>query len=209
MSALLVLFCGMDWNGAVFDGLSPFQKFVSALFIAVNSRHAGENSIDCSLMSPAVLVFLIVMMYLPSSMTFSAINEEASSENGMKQEMKRRKKKKNSWVEKLVWTQLSYIVVFIIAICITERKKFSRDPLNFSTLNIIFEVTSGYGNVGLSTGYSCSRLLKLQPGASCVDKPYSLSGWWSDEGKLILTFVMLYGRLKKFTAHCGQAWRLY
>ncbi|RRT71387.1 hypothetical protein B296_00019678, partial [Ensete ventricosum] len=62
MTALLVMFCSMDWNGAVFDGLNSFEKIVAALFMAVNSRHAGENSIDPSLISPAVLVFIIVMM---------------------------------------------------------------------------------------------------------------------------------------------------
>lgn len=62
LMSVLVLFCAMDWNGAVFDGLNSFQKLASAWFIVVNSRHAGENSVDCSLISPAVLVFLIVMM---------------------------------------------------------------------------------------------------------------------------------------------------
>lgn len=62
MTALLVLFCAVDWNGAVFDGLNSVERLVSALFVAVNFRHAGENSIDCCLISPAVLVFVIVMM---------------------------------------------------------------------------------------------------------------------------------------------------
>lgn len=62
LTALLGLFLAMDWNGAVFAGQTPFEKFSSAFFIAANSRHAGENSIDPSLISPAVLVFIIVMM---------------------------------------------------------------------------------------------------------------------------------------------------
>uniref|UniRef100_A0A0E0HUZ1 Uncharacterized protein n=1 Tax=Oryza nivara TaxID=4536 RepID=A0A0E0HUZ1_ORYNI len=64
--------------------------------------------------------------------------------------------------------------------------------------------TIAYGNVGLTTGYSCSRLQKLHPGSICQDKPFSLSGWWSDEGKLLLVSVMLYGRLKAFTK--GVKW---
>ena len=68
---------------------------------------------------------------------------------------------------------------------------------------------SAYGNVGLTTGYSCSRLQKLHPGSICQDKPYSLSGWWSDEGKLLLVSVMLYGRLKAFTKGTGEYWRLW
>ncbi|WOL08543.1 cation transporter HKT2-like [Canna indica] len=201
LTALLVLFCAMDWDGKVFDGLTSVEKLVSALFIAANARHAGENSIDCSLISPAVLVLIIFMMYLPSSMTFAFAQEEDPR--------KETTKKKSSLLQDMMFSQLSWVVIFIIAVCITERRKMSRDPLNFSTLSMIFEMISGYGNVGLSTGYSCSRLLKIHPEAICEDKPYSLSGWWSDEGKLILALCMLYGRLKKFSAGCGRAWKLY
>lgn len=67
---------------------------------------------------------------------------------------------------------------------------------------------SAYGNVGLSTRYACSRLLKLHPEMSCEDQPYSFVGWWSDEGKLLIIFVMLYGRLKKFSKGNGKAWKL-
>ncbi|XP_042424487.1 cation transporter HKT2-like [Zingiber officinale] len=210
LTALLGLFLAMDWNGAVFAGQTPFEKFSSAFFIAANSRHAGENSIDPSLISPAVLVFIIVMMYLPSSMTFTPIHDDEDEKKTNKEKKKKTmKKKSSSWIAHLIFSQLSYIIIFIMAICIIERKKLSRDPLNFSTLNIIFEVMSGYGNVGLSTGYSCARLQKIHPEAVCADKPYSLSGKWSDGGKLILCFVMLYGRLKKFSANGGKAWKLY
>ncbi|WOK92089.1 cation transporter HKT2-like [Canna indica] len=207
MAGLVVLFCTLDWNRPVFDGLTSFEKFVTALFIAANSRHAGENSIDCSLISPAVLVFLLVMMYLPTSASFWPIRhqEETSSD---KQE-KKKKKKKTLWVEHVILSQLSYIVIFIILVCITERKQMYRDPLNFSATRMIFEVTSAYGNVGLSTGYSCATLRKLQPDAICKDRAVSLAGWWSDGGKLILAIVMLYGRLKTFSAGGGKAWRIY
>ncbi|XP_073006560.1 cation transporter HKT2;1-like [Typha latifolia] len=200
IAATVALFCSMDWNSAVFDGLNSYQKIVSALFMAANTRHAGENSIDCSLVSPAVLVLFIVMMYFPSSTSFSPIQEEDASPTGNNNEEKR-----SSVMQYLILPQLSCVIIFVICICISERRRLSRDPLNFSTLNMIFEVISAYGNVGLSTGYSCSRLLKLHPESICVDKTYSFSGWWSDEGKLILVLVMLYGRLKKFSMGIGQA----
>jgi Trk-type K+ transport system membrane component len=59
---VLTLFCSIDWRHPVFDGLNSYQKVVAALFISVNARHAGENSVDCSLISPAVLVFIIFIM---------------------------------------------------------------------------------------------------------------------------------------------------
>ncbi|XP_019707820.1 cation transporter HKT2;2 isoform X2 [Elaeis guineensis] len=137
IAVMVVLSCSLDWNSAVFDGLDSYQKIVSALFMAVNTRHAGENSIDVSLLSPAVLVLFIVMMYLPSSTTFLPIQENDASPGGNK-----KNKRKRRLVQMLILSPLSCVVIFIIVICITERRKLSRDPLNFSTLNIIFEVMS-------------------------------------------------------------------
>nr|BAE44385.1 high-affinity potassium transporter [Phragmites australis] len=198
----VVLFSVIDWNSLVFDGLSSYQKIINALFMAVNTRHAGENSIDCSLISPAVLVLLIVMMYLPSSTTFAPPNRDDKRKDD-KVVPKRR-----SLVQNLAFSQLGCNIIFVMVVCITERRRLRNDPLNFSTLNMIFEVISAYGNAGLSTGYSCSRLQQLHPESICHDKPYSFSGWWSNEGKLMLIFVMLYGRLKAFTMGTGKSWKL-
>lgn len=62
MASLVTLFGAVDWNSSVFDGLSSYQKIINALFMAVNARHSGENSIDCSLIAPAVLVLFIILM---------------------------------------------------------------------------------------------------------------------------------------------------
>ncbi|KAJ3696526.1 hypothetical protein LUZ61_000231 [Rhynchospora tenuis] len=193
-------------KNSVFDGLNWYQKVVSALFMSVNARHAGENSVDCSLISPAVLLFIIFMMYLPSSATFMPVKEgEEKKRIGEKDNSKGRI---TSVASMLILPQVVCIIIFVIVACILERRRLLLDPLNFSTLNVIFEVISAYGNVGLSTGYACSRLQKLHPEMICTDKPYSFSGWWSDEGKLLLAFVMLYGRLKKFSERNGKAWTL-
>nr|ACT21087.1 high-affinity potassium transporter [Puccinellia tenuiflora] len=202
VAVAVTLLCTVDWNSVVFDGLSPYQKIVNAFFTVVNVRHSGENSIDCSLMSTTILVLFVVMMYLPSSATF------APPSDGTKTTEENTKGKRWSSVQNFIFSPLGCNAVFVIVACITERRKIRNDPLNFSTLKMIFEVISAYGNVGLSTGYSCSRLHQLHPEIICQDKPYSFSGWWSDGGKFMLVLIMLYGRLKAFTMGTGKYWKV-
>ncbi|KAK6152158.1 hypothetical protein DH2020_014793 [Rehmannia glutinosa] len=198
-----VLFCSMEWDSPGLNGLNIYQKIVGVIFQCVNARHTGETIVDLSTIAPAILVFFVIMMYLPPYTSFLPIkrDEESTSETEG-----RKKRRKNRIAENLIFSQLSYLVIFIILICITERKSLKQDPLNFSVLNIIVEVISAYGNVGFTTGYSCDRQLKRDP--NCVSKWYGFSGKWSDEGKIILIIVMFFGRLKKFNMNGGRAWKL-
>ncbi|XP_010263267.1 PREDICTED: probable cation transporter HKT7 [Nelumbo nucifera] len=197
-----ILFCSLEWNSQGLDGMDPFQKLVAALFQTVNSRHTGESVIDLSILSPAILVLFVVMMYLPPYTSFLPIKDVDWCS--------RRSEKKNKTggrlAENLKFSQLSYLVIFIIAICITEREKMKEDPLNFSTVNIVIEVISAYGNVGFTAGYSCKR--QLNPQEFCKDTWYGFVGRWSNKGKVILILVMFFGRLKKFNMGGGKGWKL-
>lgn len=75
---------------------------------------------------------------------------------------------------------LSWLVIAIFIITCIEASSFERDPVVYSVFNIIFEVVSGYGCVGISTGLS--------------DQAYSFSGGWHTVSKLVLAAVMLRGR---------------
>ncbi|XP_042499549.1 probable cation transporter HKT6 [Macadamia integrifolia] len=197
-----ILFCCMEWNSEALKGLNCYQKLVAALFQSVNSRHTGESVVDLSIISPAILVLYVVMMYLPPYTTFlPRKNDEQSLRSNEKM-----KKRREKLVENLLFSQLSYLAIFIILICITEREKLREDPLNFTVLNIVIEVISAYGNVGFTTGYSCERQLKHD--GYCKDAWYGFSGRWSNEGKLILILVMFFGRLKKFNMEGGKGWKL-
>ncbi|XP_027359426.1 sodium transporter HKT1-like [Abrus precatorius] len=192
----LVMLCCMEWNTKNMEGLSLYEKLVASLFQVSNARHAGESVFDLSAISSAILVLFVVMMYLPPYTTFLPVRDH---KNDVKRDQK-------SLVECLVFSQLSYLVIFIILICITESKSLKEDPLNFNVLNITLEVISAYGNVGFSTGYSCARQLK--PEAMCKDSWVGFSGRWSSEGKFILILVMFFGRLKNFNMKGGKAWHL-
>lgn len=75
---------------------------------------------------------------------------------------------------------LWWIVLAVFLIMIVEGSQFESNPAVFSVFNVIFEVVSGYGTVGISVGV---------PWAA-----YSFCGSWHTLSKLILCAVMLRGR---------------
>ncbi|KKA23256.1 Potassium transporter, partial [Rasamsonia emersonii CBS 393.64] len=88
------------------------------------------------------------------------------------------------FVRQQLRSQLSHdiwwICLAILVITIAESSNYERDPVAFSTFNIIFEVVSAYGCVGISVGLP--------------DQNYSFSGGWHTISKLVLVAVMLRGR---------------
>lgn len=93
---------------------------------------------------------------------------------------------------------LWWLALAILFITIIETGQFERDPTVFSVFNIIFEVVSAYGCVGVSTGvpwnaYSfCGAWHTLR----YVEIGLKLTKWLANIGtsKLILCAVMLRGR---------------
>jgi hypothetical protein len=75
-----------------------------------------------------------------------------------------------------IWFQL--LAWFLI--CIIERGKLVAEQPGFNAFNILFEVTSAYGTVGLSTGVPYDD--------------YSLSGAFQAGSKIVMLAVMIRGR---------------
>ncbi|KAL8732798.1 MAG: hypothetical protein Q9181_003836 [Wetmoreana brouardii] len=75
---------------------------------------------------------------------------------------------------------LWWVVLAVLFIAITETSSFEHDPVTYSVFNIIFEVISAYGTVGLSVGLPTQA--------------YSFAGGWHVLSKLILCAVMIRGR---------------
>ncbi|ROW14192.1 hypothetical protein VPNG_04333 [Cytospora leucostoma] len=73
-----------------------------------------------------------------------------------------------------------WLVLAVLVISTIETSHFLGDPATYSVFNIILEIVSAYGTVGISVGL---------PNAS-----YSFSGGWHKASKLVLCLVMLRGR---------------
>ncbi|CAN6452631.1 unnamed protein product [Victoria cruziana] len=200
-----VLFCCLQWHSEAAGGLDRFQKLVAGLFQSIASRYSGESVFDLSLLSPALLVVYIVMMYIPSY-TFVSPNKKAAPRFESEEVERKEKGKGGETLELWLPPQAFYPVVFVVLVCMTEQTRMYSDPLNFNVLNIAFEVVSAYGNVGLSVGYSCERLLGVASNGDCSNTSLSFSGKWSKKGKVVIIIVMFFGKLKKFTASGGKAW---
>ncbi|KFY49332.1 hypothetical protein V496_10086 [Pseudogymnoascus sp. VKM F-4515 (FW-2607)] len=89
---------------------------------------------------------------------------------------------------------LWWLVVAVLLISCIEVANFERDPVTYSVFNIIFEVVSAYGCVGISPGLP--------------NKSYSFSGGLSTSSKLILCAVMLRGRHRGLPVALDRAVRL-
>jgi Trk-type K+ transport system membrane component len=75
---------------------------------------------------------------------------------------------------------LWWICLAVLFIMIIEGKQFAADPVSYSVFNVVFEVVSGYGTVGISVGLP--------------NEAFSFCGGWHVLSKLILCAVMLRGR---------------
>lgn len=83
------------------------------------------------------LLTILFYRYLPPYTAFLPIKYEEEPP----QICEKKKKRRGKVVKNLILSDLSYLAIFTIMICITERDKMSEDPLNFSVINIIVEVT--------------------------------------------------------------------
>jgi Trk-type K+ transport system membrane component len=71
--------------------------------------------------------------YLPGYTSFLPKYGEQDSKTETKDKRKRR-------LENWIFSQLSYLAIFVMLICITEREAMTTDPLNFNVFSILFEV---------------------------------------------------------------------
>jgi len=89
---------------------------------------------------------------------------------------------------------LWWLALAVLIITISETKHFLQDPVTFNVFNVLFEVVSAYGTVGISVGLPTQN--------------YSFSGAWNPGSKLVLCLVMLRGRHRGLPVALDRAIRL-
>ncbi|KAK2789776.1 hypothetical protein FQN52_005902 [Onygenales sp. PD_12] len=198
IDVLLIVVLDLD-NPAVND-LPPGPRVLAALFQAASSRHTGTSTFNLAEVNPAVQFSLVVMMYiaiLPIALSIRASNTYEETALGIypnEQDIDEHNGK--SYLITHIKNQLAfdlwYIFLGIFCVCISEAKKIM-DPEEpaFSVFAIFFELTSAYGNVGLSLGHPAVMT--------------SLSGQFTTFGKLVVCAVMIRGRHRTLPSQIDRA----
>lgn len=185
-------------------------RVIDGLFQALAVRSGGFYVVPTAQLRIGLLVLYVVMMYISIypvviTMRNSNVYEERSLGiyaddpmekdqtsdpsifKGIKQQLTahgNRKEPRGYFVRQQLRAQIAHdiwiLVLAVILITIIETGQFEADPVDYSVFNILFEVVSGYGTVGISVGLP--------------NVAYSFCGGWHTLSKLILCFVMIRGR---------------
>ncbi|CAG9951597.1 unnamed protein product [Clonostachys rosea f. rosea IK726] len=179
----------LDLNNPEVAALPAGQRLFAAIFQAASSRHTGTSTFNLANVNPAVQFSLMVMMYIaifPIALSIRASNTYEEKSLGIwEQEGHLDEVHGRSYLMKHMQNQLNfdlwYIFLGIFCICIAEAGKIADtgEPA-FSVWTVFFEVTSAYGNVGLSLGH---------PSVAT-----SLSGKFTIFSKLVICAMMIRGR---------------
>ncbi|KAF7505840.1 hypothetical protein GJ744_000415 [Endocarpon pusillum] len=156
-------------------------RVYDGLFQTTGLRTSGAYIVNMSYLAPALLIAYLIIMYIsnfPIVMALRQTNTYGERSIGLD------KGQTGRGLAMHLQTQLAYDLWFQLLawflICIFERGKIVAEQPGFSSFNVLFEVASAYGTVGLSTGVPYDT--------------YSFSGAFQTTSKLVLLAVMIRGR---------------
>ncbi|MBI4264171.1 MAG: Trk family potassium uptake protein [Acidobacteria bacterium] len=184
---ILVLESG---NPRTLAGLEPGERLLAALFQAITPRTAGFNTLDIGAMTPASQFFLMILMFIGAApggtgggvkITTFAITVAAlwATVRGMEEASIFKRRLAPALVARAFFIALiAFLALNGVAalLLVIEGREL---------LPTLFETTSAFGTVGLSMG---------EGGA-----PVSLSGHFSDAGKLLIVAMIFMGRVGPLT----------
>lgn len=187
-----ILFIILDFNSEELAFLPKGYRVLDGLFQSFSTRTAGFSIVNLATLNPAIKVSYTVMMYisvLPLAISIRRTNvyEEQSLGvyQGVQEEEEEQAKKENQrlrFIGSHLRRQLSFDLWFlflgIFIVCISESGRIKKNE--FTIFDVMFELTSAYGTVGLSLGYNGVNT--------------SLSGQFNTLSKLVIIATMIRGR---------------
>ena len=185
-------------NPATLGPLGWGEAALAAFFQAVSPRTAGFNTIDIGAMTPAALFVLMALMFVGASpggtgggvktTTFGVtVLAMWATVRGVREPVLFRRRLPAELVQKSFFITLTaFLAVNVVAglLLLSEGRDL---------LPTLFETTSAFATVGLSTG---------QPGSVL-----SLAGHFGPAGKLLLVAMMFAGRVGPLTLAVALAGR--
>lgn len=174
-------------------GLSLPHQLLVAFFASVTARTAGFNTVDYASLTPETLFLTILLMFIGASpggtgggvktttMAVVLAGMFATIRGDEQTVLFKRAINLNIISRSLLIVVLGAIFIIIASMFILHFE-------NGRYLSILFEVTSAIGTVGLSVGDGGVR---------------SLSSTFSPLGKIIISFIMLAGRVGPLTLACA------
>ncbi|KAK8251029.1 cation transport protein-domain-containing protein [Phyllosticta capitalensis] len=165
------------------DSIPAGTRTICGLFQALGLRTSGSYIILMSSLAPALLIAYLIAMYVANFPIVMALRQTNTYEE-RSLGIDKRETSGRGGLARHLRRQLAYDIWFQIAawflISIIERSKLMSAQPGFNQFAVLFEVTSAYGTVGLSTGVPYDD--------------YSLSGAFQTGSKLVIMAVMLRGR---------------
>ena len=182
-----LLLLPMEWNNT-FKELSGPDRVLAAFFQSVTARTAGFNTVSIGAMANETLFFMILLMFVGASpgscgggiktTSFASLIALGISRVRGKDKTQcfRRTISESSIGKAIAIIMVSGIVVITatMVLLLTELGQMPHIASRGKFLELLFEVVSAFGTVGLSTGVTAAL---------------------SHVGKIIITIVMFVGRL--------------
>ncbi|KHN93993.1 Cation transporter [Metarhizium album ARSEF 1941] len=219
----ILLLNSIDWaafellnlGNPIVSEISFGPRIMDGLFQAFAVRSGGFYVVPIEKTSIALQVLYVIMMYVSVypvviTMRNSNVYEERSlgifaiesdadqggrvNSYGAPKSFKTRRMFISQQIRGQLANDMWLLALATFIITVIEEPHFTADPVSFSVFNIIFEIISAYGCVGISVG---------SPGAN-----YSFCGSWRPGSKLVVCLVMLKGRHRMLPASLDYAVRL-
>jgi trk system potassium uptake protein len=180
-----VVYLLLEWNNPATLGELPFlTKLLAGFFQSLTTRTAGFNTIDTAGLLNASKLWTVVLMFIGGSpastaggiktLTFGIMIIMAISVIQGKENVEIFKRKIPFDIVNRAITILVFAIIMLVGITMI----MTVIEAQFQFLDILFEVTSAFGTVGLSTG---------------------ITSLLSTPGKLLLVFTMFSGRVGTLT----------